>query len=447
MVLTLTGPTDTVTVSDTFAGVTYGEGGFGGGGFSGELVTTATEVSAPPDVVAVEEPDTIGLLVSTGPTAEVAVEDNEGFVYGAVYGEEGYGGNDALAAGTIASAPPDVIAVTGQLGTAGISVIGPSETVVVEDNEGFVYGAVYGEEGYGGNDALDASTAASAPPDVVGIVEVEGALATVSGSLVGPTPVVAVAEPDGNVAASASSTGPTAVVSVGTPTGTPTATAKSTSTTDTIAVVSNNGGATLGGLIALTGEPSVVSVTAPTGEATNPIDVTAPTSTVTVTGPAGRVVVPTDLRSPIVLAASYHPTITLTASFTPTTRLKASFPMGESNQDFRTVAHDDDAVEFDVNLDDPRAPDDLSGAIAEWTASTVQGGAAVLEHTHADVTLSLDASTDTAILEIGGDATADLGGGVYHHELDVIGDNGDGRRHTSADGTWAVKRATTPPPE
>ena len=389
MVLTLTGPTDTVTVSDTFAGVTYGEGGFGGGGFSGELVTTATEVSAPPDVVAVEEPDTIGLLVSTGPTAEVAVEDNEGFVYGAVYGEEGYGGNDAL----------------------------------------------------------DASTAASAPPDVVGIVEVEGALATVSGSLVGPTPVVAVAEPDGNVAASASSTGPTAVVSVGTPTGTPTATAKSTSTTDTIAVVSNNGGATLGGLIALTGEPSVVSVTAPTGEATNPIDVTAPTSTVTVTGPAGRVVVPTDLRSPIVLAASYHPTITLTASFTPTTRLKASFPMGESNQDFRTVAHDDDAVEFDVNLDDPRAPDDLSGAIAEWTASTAQGGAAVLEHTHADVTLSLDASTDTAILEIGGDATADLGGGVYHHELDVIGDNGDGRRHTSADGTWAVKRATTPPPE
>jgi len=129
------------------------------------------------------------------------------------------------------------------------------------------------------------------------------------------------------------------------------------------------------------------------------------------------------------------------AVFDVVSTLSATLDAPETRQDLDIVARDYVAVRFDVDLSPAGAPDDLSGVSAEWSAAVTRGGEHVLDETQSGVTLSVDAAGGTALLTIATGETAALGGGRYHHELDLI--DSKGRRRTAATGTLHIKHSTT----
>jgi hypothetical protein len=87
---------------------------------------------------------------------------------------------------------------------------------------------------------------------------------------------------------------------------------------------------------------------------------------------------------------------------------------------------------------------DLSGATAEWSAAAVRGGSASLSDADAGVSISVsDAAAGELTLTVATDVTAGLGGGRYHHEVDVI--DAAGVRRSVCEGWLHIQRATTPP--
>jgi hypothetical protein len=86
----------------------------------------------------------------------------------------------------------------------------------------------------------------------------------------------------------------------------------------------------------------------------------------------------------------------------------------------------------------------LAGASVEWTAAPVRGGAAALSDADAGVSVEVtDAAAGELTISVATDATADLAGGRYHHEVDVV--SALNERRTVCEGWLHVRLATTPP--
>lgn len=121
--------------------------------------------------------------------------------------------------------------------------------------------------------------------------------------------------------------------------------------------------------------------------------------------------------------------------------LDARLDRPATRQNVALVAEDYAALQFDVDLSAAGAPDDLTGATAEWAAAVTRGGETVLDGGQTDVTVTVDEAAATVTVAIATDATATLGGGRYHHELDVI--SAAGRKRTAAVGWLRVDYSTT----
>jgi len=129
------------------------------------------------------------------------------------------------------------------------------------------------------------------------------------------------------------------------------------------------------------------------------------------------------------------------AVFDVVATLEAALDTPARRQDLDIIARDYVAVRFDVNLSPAGAPDDLNNVDAEWSAAVTRGGDAILDETQSGVSLSVDSAGGTALLTIATGETADLGGGRYHHELDLV--DIQGRRRTAATGTLHIEHSTT----